>query len=50
MEAPGYPGQGPRTSSEVWGSLLLPAVPKEVGVAEEQTEAKKALISTFLQG
>ncbi|XP_073077348.1 obscurin isoform X22 [Manis javanica] len=31
-------------------SLQVSSVPKEVGVAEEQTEAKKALISTFLQG
>ncbi|XP_057346837.1 obscurin isoform X19 [Manis pentadactyla] len=31
-------------------SLQVSRVPKEVGVAEEQTEAKKALISTFLQG
>lgn len=46
-------GQNPR--SRVRGITLgvrpvLPTVPKEAGAAEEQPEAKEALISTFLQG
>ena len=48
-------GAGQNLHSRVCGITLvvrpvLPTVPKEAGAAEEQPEAKEALISTFLQG